>query len=249
MDGVRAVVFDLFETLISEFGIGHPTAEDAASVFECPPSILIEGWDASRKDRFSGRLRNLHEVYKQIGSSHGFDFPQSVIKELVTKREEAFAAHLQSIDESILQMLEDLKSTGVKIALLSNTDGSEVRSWSTSPLARYIDVAIFSHECESVKPEPTSYMAVVRELGVGAENCIYIGDGNSDELVGAETAGMKPFCATWFLDQHLDILGEDVIATRAKHFPVLKDPSEVLDVVRWWVGVSRTSKEREWTEK
>lgn len=242
MEGLRAVVFDLFETLISEFGIGHPTTADAASVLDCAPAILIEGWDASRKDRFSGRIRSLQDVYVQIGNSNGIAFPQKSIEELVTKREEAFTAHFQRIDEPILQMLEGLKVAGVKIGLLSNTDGSEVRSWSMSPLARYIDVATFSHECGSVKPDLASYENVIRELEVAAEDCIYIGDGNSDELVGAEAAGMKAFCAAWFLEQHLDILGDDIIAKRAKHFPVLKDPAEVLGPALFSNGVPPLSK-------
>lgn len=242
MDNVRAVVFDLFETLISEFGIGHPTTADAASVLDCAPAILIEGWDASREDRFSGRIRSLQDVYVQIGKSNGIAFPQKSIEELVTKREEAFAAHFQRIDESILQMLEGLKATGVKIGLLSNTDGSEVGPWSMCPLARYIDVAIFSHECGSVKPDLASYENVIRELEVAAEDCIYIGDGNSDELAGAEAAGMRPFCAAWFLDQHLDILGDDVIAKRARHFPVLKDPADVLGLAEFSDAIRRTTK-------
>ena len=58
------------------------------------------------------------------------------------------------------------------------------------------------------------------------------GDGNSDELRGAAQVGMLPFCAAWFLRQHTDLLGEDIVMRRAAGYPVLYHPSEVADRVR-----------------
>ncbi len=43
---------------------------------------------------------------------------------------------------------------------------------------------------------------------------------------------MSPFCAAWFLRQHTDLLGEDIVMHRAAGYPVLYHPSELADRVR-----------------
>ena len=54
----------------------------------------------------------------------------------------------------------------------------------------------------------------------------------SDELQGAAQVGMSPFCAAWFLRQHIDLLGEDIVMRRAAGYPALYHPSELTDRVR-----------------
>ena len=76
------------------------------------------------------------------------------------------------------------------------------------------------------------YQHVCKNLGVAPSDCIFIGDGNSDELRGAAQVGMSPFCAAWFLRQHTDLLGEDIVMRRVAGYPVLSHPSELTDRVR-----------------
>ena len=40
------------------------------------------------------------------------------------------------------------------------------------------------------KPHPEMYRRVVGQLGVPARSCLYVGDGNSNELLGAREQGM-----------------------------------------------------------
>ena len=78
-----------------------------------------------------------------------------------------------------------------------------------------------------VKPDSDIYQHACKNLGVAPSDCIFIGDGNSDELQGAAQVGMLPFCAAWFLRRHTDLLGEDIVVRRAAGYPVLYHPSEV----------------------
>ena len=78
-----------------------------------------------------------------------------------------------------------------------------------------------------VKPNSHIYQHACKNLGVAPSDCIFIGDGNSDELRGAAQVGMLPFCAAWFLHQHTDVLGEDIVMRRAAGYPALYHPSEL----------------------
>lgn len=88
-----------------------------------------------------------------------------------------------------IEALGVLRRQGVRIGVLSNTHGLELRSWEESPLVALVDVVAFSHEIGARKPHPLAYARVLARLGVAAGSAAYVGDGSCDELVGARSAG------------------------------------------------------------
>jgi haloacid dehalogenase-like hydrolase len=72
---------------------------------------------------------------------------------------------------------------------LSNTHNLELRERSSSPLAVLVDAVTLSHEIGAVKPDPAAYEPIVGRLGIAASDAAYVGDGSSNELVGARRAG------------------------------------------------------------
>ena len=129
-------------------------------------------------------------------------------------------------------MLNEITTSGIRLGLISNTDGSEILDWANSPLVGFFEVTVFSNVVGMVKPDPHIYQHTCKHLGVVPSDCIFIGDGNSDELRGAAQVGMLPFCAAWFLHRHTDLLGEDIVMRRAAGYPVLYHPSELTDRVQ-----------------
>ena len=126
-------------------------------------------------------------------------------------------------------MSNEITTSGIRLGLISNTEGSAVLDWANSPLSGFFEVTVFSNMVGMVKPDPHIYQHACQNLGVAPSDCIFIGDGNSDELRGAAQVGMLPFCAAWFLRQHTDLLGEDIVMHRAVGYPVLDHPSESVD--------------------
>ena len=51
------------------------------------------------------------------------------------------------------------------------------------------------------KPDVRIYRAAAGLLAVDVEECIFVGDGGSDELAGARAAGMKAVQAKWYTDR------------------------------------------------
>lgn len=64
--------------------------------------------------------------------------------------------------------------------------------FSQSDLAQYIDIPIFSCEEQLKKPARRIYEIACKRLNVEPEECVYVGDGSSEELTGAASVGMRP---------------------------------------------------------
>ncbi len=233
---IKVVIFDLFETLISEFDAGHPSTTEVAQTLGLPVEDFQREYVNHRPARCTGQLdyaASLCYIVRKLGGKS----PESTIKTLAERRQSAFTAHLRRIEPEILNMLNEVTASGIRIGLISNTDGSEVLDWASSPLVPFFEVTIFSHAVGIVKPDPHIYQHACKNLDVAPSDCIFVGDGNSDELRGAAQVGMSPFCAAWFLLQHTDVLGEDIVRQRAAGYPVLSHPSELTDRVRdIWAG-------------
>jgi putative hydrolase of the HAD superfamily len=76
------------------------------------------------------------------------------------------------------------------LGLISNADVMEVATWSESPLAGLFDAEVFSCVAGCVKPEPEIFHQCLRQLRLTPGECLYVGDGGSDELTGAKNIGM-----------------------------------------------------------
>ena len=228
---VKVVIFDLFETLVSEFDAGHPSNTEVAQTLGLPVADFQQEYQDLRPARYTGQLDYVGSLRYIVGKLGGKS-PESTIKILAERRQSAFTAHLRCIEPDILDMLNEITTSGIRLGLISNTDGSEVLDWAKSPLSDFFEVTTFSHAVGMVKPAPHIYQHACENLGVAPSDCIFIGDGNSDELRGAARVGMSPFCAAWFLRQHTDLLGEDIVMRRAAGYPILYHPSELADRVR-----------------
>lgn len=229
---VKVVLFDLFETLVSEFDAIHPSTTEVAQILGVPVADFQREYQDLRPARYTGQFPDYATVLCYIVGKLGGKSPESTIQTLAERRHSAFTAHLRCIEPEILDMLNEITTSGIRIGLISNTDGSEVLEWANSPLSGFFEGTVFSHAVGIAKPDPRIYQYACKNLGVAPSDCIFIGDGNSDELRGAAQVGMLPFCAAWFLRQHTDVLGKDIVMQRAAGYPVLYHPSELTDRVR-----------------
>ncbi len=126
--------------------------------------------------------------------------------------ESAFAAFRQhymqhSLDttcpyEGIPEVLRELKLRGCRLAVVSN----KMMAATQELVAHFfpeIEVAIGEHEAEDIrkKPAPDTVFEALRQLGVGKEDCVYVGDSDVD-LATARNAGLPCISVLWgFRDQ------------------------------------------------
>jgi putative hydrolase of the HAD superfamily len=190
--GLRAVVFDLFGTLVREFRHAEwdrwfrATAE-ALGVDE---GAFRTAWRATSVERQTGRLGgirgNLVAICGRIGAR---PTAEALARALEVRRrfyDEAWEP-MPGAEET----LRAVRARGLRTALVSMCAPDTPPRWRASPLARWIDVEVFSCEVGLRKPDPRIYRLVCERLGTPPSACLYVGDGSYGELTGARAVGMR----------------------------------------------------------
>jgi len=209
------IIFDLFHTLTSLestwSGNSPSTSTDsqksefsetssAGPLTSTMLGISRESWNEQLLEKSRERLAGQWQdpfVFIEV-MAHAIDpsIPDVLIKAAVLNRINRFGQAMRGIPVENANILKELKSRGKKIGLVSNADVTEVAAWDESPIASVFDSTIFSCKVGYVKPEREIYEACLSELGVSAGDCVYVGDGGSDELHGARSLGMTTVMIT-----------------------------------------------------
>jgi putative hydrolase of the HAD superfamily len=141
--------------------------------------------------RLAGEERDPYRILSTLALQVDPTISDETIRHALRVRVQRFSDCFARVPGENVQTLQQLRAAGFKLGLISNADAMEVAPWSGSPLAGLFDVEIFSCMVGCVKPEPAIYDACVRMLGLTAEECLFVGDGGSNELEGAKAVGMS----------------------------------------------------------
>lgn len=229
-----AIIFDLYETLISEF---QPVWRPLSSVSEqlgIEERAFAQAWQAQRERRMRGVIADHRRALSEICLQFGRVLDRTVIEALYQERLAHKAWWFARIDESILTVIRALKTRAVKLGVLTNATEEEVAAWPTCALAPYFDDIVVSCRVGLVKPERAIYELACDRLGVSPQMALFIGDGGGDELTGAAAAGLTPLWARWFLEQWPASKRSRELRQRAALFPSLYSPNECLAFITEW---------------
>lgn len=188
---MKAIVFDLFHTLVDPEDFRPPEflrATFAAEAMGVDPDHFTAYWRGRLDDRMRRRLtiRTILDNYIDDGG-HQVDSAilDKIDKEMCVFQHQA----IMEPREEVIRSLQNLRQSGLRLGLLSNTEEGEMRTWSSSPLADLFDVICMSFEIGYTKPEIEAFAAVTELLGVPISESAFVGNGGHDELVGAKDAG------------------------------------------------------------
>ncbi len=196
---IKAVIFDMYETLITHFDsplyFGTQMALDAGIAEE----KFQEIWHLTEEKRTIGKI-TLEEVLEKILKENDC-FSEEKMNYILNKRihckEEAF----EHLHIEIVPMLRALKEKGILIGLISNCFSEEAMVIKKSILYPFFDAICLSFDEGIQKPNPAIFKRCIEKLHVQADECLYVGDGGSNELEAAETIGMKAVQAVWYLKE------------------------------------------------
>jgi putative hydrolase of the HAD superfamily len=87
--------------------------------------------------------------------------------------------------------LARLKSAGLLLGVVSNSEGRVAEALEAAELRQYFDVVIDSGLIGIEKPDPRIFHAALEALGVGADEALYVGDLYDVDVVGARAAGIE----------------------------------------------------------
>ena len=193
---IKAVIFDMFETLVTLFEGRTYFGEDIASDVGADPALFRKEWNAIEKDRSTGKYtieEGLELVLKKLGL-----YSEEMVRLAASKRREALNDTFSNIPAETFELLKTLKDRGLKVGLITNTFSDEREIIRESGLMEYIDEALISYEQGLCKPDPELYRKITRLFHVEPSECLFVGDGGSKELYAARVCGMHALQCTWF---------------------------------------------------
>jgi putative hydrolase of the HAD superfamily len=92
--------------------------------------------------------------------------------------------------DGVAEALTRLREQGVRIAVVSNSDGSVRDSLGRAGLLDYFEFVLDSHEVGVSKPDPGIFEAALDRMGVDPTDAWYIGDSVFHDVHGARAAGL-----------------------------------------------------------
>lgn len=185
----KAIIFDLDGTLVNTYEDIAISVNEALAYFSLP-------------------LHTNEEIRAMIGKGSKNLITQALPSE---RREEAFinAVHEYYVgyyDEHLLvkthvydglkEVIEKLRFEGRMLAVLSNKDDGQVKRIISELLPNVFFVCNGFSPNYPHKPAPDSTLAIMKELGVTAEETAFVGDSAID-VATAKNAGVLSVGVTW----------------------------------------------------
>lgn len=192
------VFFDLFFTLVTPAYTAARNEYDVVGISRLEWELYAEDEQLYRK-RASGLEKNPKKIIDAILSKIASPYSESQSREILALREQRMKQALLCIDAEILDTLAAIKSSGRKLCLISNSDVIDTMFWKSSPLSHLFDHAVFSYEVGSLKPQAEIYQTAMCIMNVKPAQCIYVGDGGSDELKGAKELEIETIMTNYLL--------------------------------------------------
>ena len=189
----KAVIFDLFGTLVDNFSYQEhrDMLSDMAFALSIPPEDFIRLWIETFNERVTGKFATPESNLIYICDKIGVSPEAGQIEWAIEIRREFTRSSLTPRSDARDTILK-LKEMGLKIGLVSDCTYEVPTLWDKSAFLDLIDVPIFSCVAGIKKPDPRIYELALDGLGVTPKESLYIGDGSSHELSGARKVGMHP---------------------------------------------------------
>ena len=175
---VKAVVFDLWETLIDWDREANAQLNVDLEAFV--GGDFRERWSGSTA-RYNGPIR---AALTEAGvAEHQLDRVCELRREYLRC---CLVPRLGAVDT-----LKKLRDDGFKIGLITVCSEDIETLWPESEFAGLFDAEVFSSSFGASKPDPRIYLACCERLGVEPAEAVFVGDGANDELAGAQRVGME----------------------------------------------------------
>ena len=210
MPSHRAVLFDFFGTLTRAVSRG-PWHAALARGLGCDPSDFVAVLDRSFHDRAQGRLGSPEDTLRWVCDQLGVRPPTERVQAALRARVAAIRADTRLRPDAVA-VLASVRARGLRTALVSDCAHELPAFLPQLPVAPLLDTCVFSVQVGHCKPHPALYLTACQRLGVQPAECLYIGDGDGEELSGAAAVGMTAVRLA------APDLGEHLVYRRDQHF-------------------------------
>ena len=195
MKKYKAVIFDLDGTLLN-------TLED-----------LKDGVNHVMKE-FNYPEHTLEEIRSFVGNGIKLLIERSLpdgnktpdFEEIFSEFKSYYTSHCRIKTkpyDDIMELLSILHERGYLLAIVSNKNQAAVTELNNIYFSNFITTAIGEQEGILKKPAPDTVFAALSELGIDADDAVYVGDSDVDRET-ANNSGLDCISVTWgFRDREL----------------------------------------------
>lgn len=124
--------------------------------------------------------------------------------------------------DGMIDVVKTLGERGCKVAVLSNKAHFAAQAVVRDFFGDIFDMVVGKMDEFPTKPDPDSLFYMMKNLGVKAEDCVYIGDSDVDVLT-AHNAGLPCIGVTW------GNRDEDVLVASGAEY-IANTPEEILNI-------------------
>ena len=190
---IKAVIFDLFGTLIANYDRLHyyEVIERMGEAVGANPIEFRTRWRDCYVERLTGVFTDESENIRWVCEQMGIGATPASIERSNRVYLEFALPFLMAPRTSAVKMLGELRARGIKTGLLSDCGPWVPSNWEDSPFSVLIDYPVYSSLSGAKKPDPTLYESAAGGLGATPKECMYVADGNGEELVIARQLGMR----------------------------------------------------------
>jgi HAD superfamily hydrolase (TIGR01509 family) len=89
------------------------------------------------------------------------------------------------------EALDAMRAGGVKVAIISNSEGMLDRLFDELGILRHFDLVVDSGKVGVEKPDPRIFRIALDHFGVSPERALHLGDLFATDILGAQAAGIR----------------------------------------------------------
>ena len=123
---MKTVLFDLFETLVTQKYADRPSEQSFADKLGLDLDDVRAWWRDSARDQMIGKFATYQEMLSALYSSLGASVESATIEEMSRDRLRRKREYLLGVDAKVLQALSQLRANGWAIGIVSNATPDEV---------------------------------------------------------------------------------------------------------------------------
>jgi putative hydrolase of the HAD superfamily len=187
----QAIIFDLFGTLVDNYSVEEYKKYliKMATTLEVPAEAFSGLWKDTIYERGVGIFKTTEDSIRYICNKLNALVSDERIRKCNEIRMENTRKQLTPKNGAI-DILKRLRGLSYKIGLITNCSADVPFLWKTTEFSELFDSTIFSASIGLKKPDAQIYKIACEQLEVKPNECLYFGDGDSNELEGAFQYGM-----------------------------------------------------------
>jgi putative hydrolase of the HAD superfamily len=179
---IRAVVFDLWETLVDwDRQSATNMLQAVAGRSGLEPDEFHRRWDVPDNPRYIGPIRD---------ALRGVGVAEDAIEAVCALRLDYTRRALVPRPGAV-ETLRTLRERDFRVGLITVCSEDVEVIFPETELAGLFDAEVFSNAVRLAKPDPRIYLHCCELLGVEPQEAVFVGDGANDELAGARRVGME----------------------------------------------------------